>query len=95
MYCMNVYVFDLRYIYPKISLSVRARVGSVVDTDTCHSVDGCSSPRIIKAVLLTFDSLFDSTLQGTRSLPGQLFPFYVMGKTEKKYMHIQTDTGIY
>ena len=90
MYCLNVNVFDLTYKNPKISTSVRASVGSVVDTDTCHPVDGCSSPRTIQAVLLTFDSLFDSTLQGTRSWPGQPFPFCVLGKTEKK-LHAHTN----
>ena len=57
MYCMYMYVYVCIvcmcvYLtrgnkYPQISLSVRATVGSVGDTDTCHSVDGCSSPRII------------------------------------------------
>ena len=88
--------------YPQISLSVRATVGSVGDTDTCHSVDGCSSPKIIKGVLLAFDSLFDSTLQGTRPWPGHPFPFCVLCKAEKqihahtyRYRHILADSSKY
>jgi hypothetical protein len=57
MYCMYMYVYVCIvcmcvYLttgdkYPQISLSVRATVGSVGDTDTSHSVDGCSGPRIV------------------------------------------------
>ena len=57
MYCMYMYVYVCIvcmcvYLtrgskYPQISPSVRATVGSVGDTDPCHSGDGCSSPRII------------------------------------------------
>ena len=106
--CMCVYLITGdKYI--KISRSIRATFGSVGDTDTCHSADGCSIPRIVKGVLLEFDSLLDSTLQGTRSWPGQPFPFCVLCKTEKqihthtyrykhilaKYTHIHADTSIY
>ena len=57
MYCMYMYVYVCIvcmcvYLtrgnkYPQISPSVRATVGSVGDTDPCHSGDGCSSHRII------------------------------------------------
>jgi hypothetical protein len=65
-------------------------------TNTYLSVDVCSSPRIVQVVLLPFDSLFDSTLQGTRSRPGQPFPFCVLCKTVYQiHMHIQSNTSSY
>ena len=52
--------------------------------------------------LIPFDSLFDSILQGTRSWPGQPFPFCVLCKTEKqihahtyRYRHILADSSKY
>ena len=57
MYCMYMYVyvcivcmcvyFTTGYKYPQISRSIRVRVGSVVDSGTCRSVDGCSRPRTV------------------------------------------------
>ena len=96
--CMCMYLTQW-YIYPQTWHSVRATVGSVGHTITYHYVDVCSSPRNVKVVLLPFPSLFESTLQGTRSWPVQLFPFCVLCKTENQihtytygYMHIQANT---
>jgi len=44
--CMCVYL-TTGDKYFKISRSIRATFGSVGDTDTCHSADGCSIPRTI------------------------------------------------
>ena len=99
--CMCLYLSQW-YIYPQTCHSVRATVGSVGHTTTYHCVDVCSSPRLVQAVLLPFDSLFESTWLGTRSWPVPPFPFCVLCKTENEihaytygYMHIQANTHTY